>query len=256
MRPFTVLAALVLTGLLWIGGARDAGAADGPYANWAAIFVAGDSHAHSGKPSEVFDNARKDLASAFQKAGFDPRNMAQFSVHPDQYRGVQIYQTDAETIRAQLDRLARQAKDGCLVYMTSHGNPTGMVLGDSLFTPAGLDSIVSEACGDRPTVVVVAACFSGIFVPTMASPNRMIVTAARADRTSFGCGEADHYTFFDTCMLASLPHAHDFAGLASAVQGCVAKRELDLGVGPPSEPQLAIGPQLGPILPLYAFASP
>ena len=48
----------------------------------------------------------------------------------------------------------------------------------------------------------------------------MVLTAARPDRASFGCGEEDHYTFFDTCMLGEVPaDARDFADLGAAVPG-------------------------------------
>ena len=86
--------------------------------------------------------------------------------------------------------------------------------------------------------------------------NRMVLTAARRDRTSFGCGEADKYPYFDDCFLQSSPRAHDFPGLATAVQTCVASREQKEGMKPPSEPQVFIGPQLRPMLPLYAFPPP
>ena len=55
--------------------------------------------------------------------------------------------------------------------------------------------------------------------------NRMILTAARPDRTSFGCGEANTYTFFDQCFLESVPQSRDFPMLAVKVQACVAQRE-------------------------------
>jgi hypothetical protein len=257
IAPILAVWGLAVWGLaLWGLAAGAASAATDPFANWAAIFVAGDWRAHSGRPSEVFDNARRDLATAFERAGFRAGNVAQFSTHPEHYAHAPPFATEPDAIHGELDRLASQAKDGCLVYFTSHGSPEAMVLGDGYLTPAGVAALVDEACGDRPTVVVVAACYSGIFVPSLAGPNRMVMSAARPDRTSFGCGEADRYTFFDTCMLQSLPHAHDFAALAQAVRACVATREHDLGAEPPSEPQLDIGPLLRPLLPLYAFAGP
>jgi hypothetical protein len=167
-----------------------------------------------------------------------------------------VLNADADAIHDELDRLAARAPGGCLVYFTSHGSPQAIVLGDGYLTPAAAAALIDEACGDRPTVVVIAACFSGVFVPTLAGPNRMVMSAARPDRASFGCGEADRYTFFDTCMLQSLSHAHDFSDLALAVRACVSQRERMLGAAPPSEPQLAIGPQLRPLLPLYVFAGP
>ena len=63
-------------------------------------------------------------------------------------------------------RLAAQATGGCLVYITSHGGPDGLiVLGDDIFTAAGVASMIDDACGQRPTVVVVSACFSGRLHP-------------------------------------------------------------------------------------------
>jgi hypothetical protein len=244
----SIIAALALT--------SSPAAAGGAFSNWAAIFVAGDDHAHSGARSEVFDNARRDLAIAFAKAGFSPAYMAQFSVHPEDYPTQNVLPAVPVLMADKLGKLAAQAKGGCLIYITSHGGPDGViVLGPNIFTSAGVAGMIDDACGERPTVVVVSACYSGAFIPPLSAPNRLILTAARPDRTSFGCGESDRYTFFDTCMLSQLPSAHDFLGLGRAVQACVAKREQDMGVSPPSEPQMWVGPSAAPDMPLLSFAS-
>jgi hypothetical protein len=94
-----------------------------------------------------------------------------------------------------------------------------------------------------------------VFVPALAGPNRMVLTAARPDRSSFGCGEADKYPYFDQCVLESLPNSSDFASLGRTVQGCVAAREIKEGMKPPSEPQLYIGAGIKPLLPLLALNS-
>src|SRR5476651_570986 len=62
------------------------------FADWAAIFVAGDWRAHSGAPSMVFDNARRDLVRGFEKLGLEPENIRQFSAQPAgfPYDGVQL----------------------------------------------------------------------------------------------------------------------------------------------------------------------
>jgi hypothetical protein len=62
----------------------------------------------------------------------------------------------------------------------------------------------------------------------------MILTAARPDRTSFGCSEDDKYPYFDDCFLSSAPAAHDFAALGRAVQACVPARARN---GDPSRPR-------------------
>jgi len=248
------LSALVILAALLLFADQPARAGS-PFSDWAAIIVAGDDHAHSGAHSEVFDNARRDLTTAFVKAGFAPTNISQFSVQTGKDRPAGVLATDPQTIVDQLGRATAGAKTGCLIYFTSHGSPDGIVLGDQLMTPSAMARIVDDACGERPAVVVVAACFSGVFIPPLAGPNRMVLTAARPDRASFGCGEEDRYTFFDTCMLQQLPAAQNFAVLGRSVQACVAKREQDLGAAPPSEPQLWIGPELAPDLPLLAFSA-
>ena len=35
---------------------------------------------------------------------------------------------------------------------------------------------------------------------------------------SFGCGEMDHYTFFDDCFLRAMPMASDFPSLGGLAQ--------------------------------------
>ena len=248
------LISLVLLG--WLALAWPACAQGGAFANWSAVIVAGDWHAHSGAPSEVFDNARRDLGKAFVAAGFAPDHIRQFSAHEaDGHAGAPL-NSDPDLVHDQLIALTKAAGGGCLVYFTSHGAPEGILVGDDIWPPGVMAALVDDGCGARPTVVIVAACFSGVFVPALAGRNRMVLTAARADRASFGCGEADRYTFFDACVLGELPHAHDFIALGRAVQRCVARRERALGARPPSEPQLDVGLDLRLVLPLYAFTPP
>jgi hypothetical protein len=214
------------------------------FSDWAVVLVAGDDHAHSGASSQVFDNARRDLAKAFAAIGFSPQNMVQFSVDPDK----DADETTTAHVANGLWDISNRATGGCLIYFTSHGQyNAGIVTGRAMLDPDAWSKIVNNACGKRPTIVVMSACFSGQFIPGLAADNRMIFTAARPDRTSFGCGESDHYTFFDGCFLQSLPASSDFPGLADKVKDCVSRQEQALGVDP-SEPQLAIGQSILPML--------
>jgi hypothetical protein len=250
MRAWLALAVAFLASLT-PAGAR---AAAGPFADWAAIVVAGDFHAaHTNNPTETFDNARRDVAAALVRKGFQVANVRQFSVRPDRYPDTRPLKTEARTIYETLKDLTTRTHSGCLIYFTSHGAPSGVLLGDQMLPPGIMDQLISQTCGRRPTVVIISACFSGVFVPVLQDTNRLILTAARPDRSSFGCSEADKYPYFDDCVLRALPSAHDFVGLAPAVQGCVARRENEEGLRPPSEPQVSVGPGLRPILPLMAF---
>ncbi|WP_091741627.1 C13 family peptidase [Phenylobacterium immobile] len=229
-------------------------AAASPFSDWAVVVVAGDSRGHGGGPTEAFDNARRDVAAAFRGAGFASGNIRQFSVRPERYKDAAAHHSDLQSVYDGLTAVAASAPGGCLFYLTSHGAPQGAVVGDQLMAPLVLAGMLRDACGARPTVAVISACFSGVFVPALAGPNRMILTAARPDRSSFGCGEADRYPYFDECVLQVMPQARDFARLGPDVQACVSARERVEHAAPPSEPQLWIGPQLRPMLPLYSFA--
>ena len=252
-RIVGAIMALVMTALPM------AATAASPFANWAAVVVAGDYHAHSGAPTEAFDNARHDVTQALVKAGFDPRNIQQFSVRPQNYPSEKLLPTDPLLIDNTLISLAKQAKDGCLVYFSSHGAQAGIVTGQTddgrpfLLSPDALSKMVDQACGQRPTVVILSACFSGGFIPAVSDSNRAVFTAARPDRTSFGCSESDRYPYYDDCILSSFPKVGDFAALAATARDCVAAKEIATGAKPPSEPQIAVGAGLRPMLPFYTF---
>ena len=251
------LAALLAALGLWLAPILPALAAPAasPFADWSAVVIAGDWHAQSGGASEAFDNARHDVSRALLAAGFEARNLREFSVRPGRYAD-HPGKSSVDNIYSALADLSARAPGGCLVYFSSHGAPAGVVVDDRLLAPGVLASMLDETCGERPTVAVISACFSGVFVPALAGANRMVLTAARPDRSSFGCGEADHYPYFDDCFLKSFGQAHDFAVLGRMIQACVAAREIETHMSPPSEPQLWIGPALAPLVPLYALPGP
>ncbi|HEX2560523.1 C13 family peptidase [Phenylobacterium sp.] len=244
-------ALLLALALIWAGPAPAA-----PFSDWAAVVVAGDWKGSEGGPTEAFDNARRDVARALVRAGFEPARIGQFSVRPGRYADTRPQPSEPRRIYETLSELSAAGAEGCLFYVSSHGLPQGVVIGERIVPPPVMASMLDRACGKKPTVVVISACFSGVFVPHLAAPNRMILTAARRDRTSFGCGEADRYPYFDECFLQSIDRSAGFPALATAVRRCVAEREVKEGASPPSEPQVFVGAELSPVLPLLSFAAP
>ncbi len=254
MPRWAALAACIAIVAAFVGPV--ARAAPSPFANWAAIVVAGDFHAaHTEAPTETFDNARRDVSAELIRKGFSAANLREFSVRPELYPRQNVGKADLEPIYEGLRAVAQQATGGCLIYFSSHGAPSGVVLNGQILPPSLMDQLITETGGKRPTVVIISACFSGVSScrrwPTTTARS---LTAARPDRSSFGCSESDKYPYFDACMLQVLPQAHDFVALGPAVQDCVARREVETGMSPPSEPQFFVGAQLRPILPLMAFA--
>jgi hypothetical protein len=218
------------------------------FGDWAAIVVSADNHSHSGAPSEVFDNGRRDVAADLLRLGFSQNNLLQFSVAPDRHPGTDL--ADKQTIANELWDLSNRTTGGCFIYFTSHGSPDGMVLGDDVLSPRSLSNMLDNACGSRPTVVFTVACFSGVFIDALSGPNRFVMTAARPDRPSFGCGDNDRYTFFDDCWLTSIGGVGDFGSLATAIQACVSRKEHEINAYP-SEPQLSIGANIAAAMPRW-----
>jgi hypothetical protein len=218
-------------------------AATSPYADWAAVVVAGDDRsAHDDTPTEAFENARRDVSAAFLARGFSRSGLAALSMHPARYPADHAGLTSLDSLWSALRAGVTPERVGCLVYLTSHGSPEGVVVSDRLVPPPLLAAVIDHACGARPTAVILSACFSGVFIPALQAPNHLVFTAARRDRSSFGCGEKDRYPFFDGCVIESLPASADFLDLADRVKRCVARREDAEGMRPRSYPQLFVGP--------------
>ena len=249
-----MLRSAVIVILLWLGAG--VACAQTPPASrfdgWASAIVAADWRTSQGEPIRAFDNARRDLTSGFLAAGFSRGDMYDATLRPD----VTPATTDVAAARGIAEATARATR-GCLLYFTSHGGPQGMVFGpDRILSPTSMVTLVRGWCQDRPTIVVISACYSGIFVDSLAAPNRMIMTAARRDRSSFGCSEDATYPYFDACVISSLPTASDFIALANATRACVKTREEDEGLSPASEPQVSIGANMQLLLPTLRFSHP
>jgi len=218
------------------------------FAGWTTAVIAGDWRAGD-QPIQAFDNALRDLSAGFVAAGLPAETLVSRSLRPDVPNPVSV-KSAVNDIAAAMER----GQAGCLLYFTSHGSPEGIVLGpDTTLTPAMAAVLVRRWCGARPTVVVLSACFSGVFTNALQAPNRMVLTAARRDRTSFGCGANETYPWFDGCVIETLPQASDFLNLASLTKACVARREAEAGVERPSEPQVFVGSEMQLRLPLLRF---
>lgn len=219
-----------------------------PFENWRAAIVSADWRDGQGWPIAAFDNARRDLATGFVAAGFSRSRIVDYSLRPDRANPV----TPTQALEGIAAAMAGP-KTGCLIYVTSHGSPEGVVFGNQTISPARMSDLVRGWCGEQPTVVVVSACFSGVFVDALAAPNRMILTAASSTRSSFGCSAGATYPYFDGCVLEALPTASDFLALAAAARDCVQRREQVEKLSPSSDPQLSVGASLRRVLPTLRF---
>lgn len=248
---WTGLAGLVLTVAASCAEAQtpSSGPVTSRFEGWTAAVIAADWRTTGGEPIQAFDNARRDLTAGFLDAGFDRAGFYDATLRPDVPDPV-----SAREALGSIAELTQANTRGCLLYFTSHGSREALVFGpDAQISPAAMANLVRGLCGSRPTVVIVSACYSGIFVDALSGQNRMIMTAARRDRNSFGCDEGATYPYFDGCVIENLPTARDFIALSQATRTCVARRETEEGLSPASEPQVRIGADMQLLLPTLRF---
>ncbi len=210
-------------------------AAQGQPAGWKAILIAGDDQ------EPAFDNAVDAMAEKLAAFGLAPGNITVLKASEYGPNGAV-----RANIHAAFLNLKPGPDDGCFFYMTSHGmEGRGLILRREqlVVTPAALAGALDEACGARPTVVIASGCFSGIYATSaqLARPNRVVLTAARPDRPSFGCNASLRYTVFDKCVLANLARGVAWDAVMDGTRACVSGNEFDMHVTAPSEPQIAVG---------------
>ena len=226
-RLLVCLCALALLAAAWVVPARAAG--------WQAVLVAGDN------AEPVFDNAIEAVNRWLLGIGVAPSDIYRLSANARPFHTTSE-PASARLILGRVAALRPGRGQGCFVFITSHGQRgQGIWLAASgeFLEPAALARALSAGCRNAPTVVIVSACYSGAFT-AMRAPNRIIMTAARPDRPSFGCQADRTYTVFDECLLGVLPQTATWHGVFDGTLGCVRLRERELGVLP-SQPQAFFG---------------
>jgi peptidase C13-like protein len=213
--------------------------------NWQVVLAAGDDS------EPVFDNATREMSRRLLAAGVPASNIHRLSASSGELHGG-VEPAVASILLKQISDLPAKPGDRCLIFLTSHGeHGAGLWLAreDRALRPDELAGALSGGCAAEPTVVIVSACYSGSFVAgKMAKPNRIILTAARGDRPSFGCQVRRTYNFFDECLLGALPYAATWRAVFDASRRCVRRMESALGALP-SEPQAYFGRTVGALKP-------
>lgn len=127
-----------------------------------------------------------------------------------------------ESLQAIAQRMDRD-KDVLFLFLTSHGSKdfeltlgqNGMDLRD--LSASSLGAMLKRSA-IRWKVIVVSACYSGGFIDALKDEHTLIITAARRDRTSFGCSDDNEFTYFGRAFFeqslsrrTSFQHAFDRA---------------------------------------------
>ena len=145
-----------------------------------------------------------------------------------------------------IQQVMRPDQDILVLYITSHGGEDHTLLVD--MDPLPLDQIgapdLAGILAKHPfkwKVIVVNACYSGGFVPPLRGPGTLVLTAARADRSSFGCGSDSDITYFGKAWLVNaLNRTPDFIDAFKHASGEISQWEQH-GKLTASDPQIDIG---------------
>ena len=90
--------------------------------------------------------------------------------------------------------------------------------------------------------------YSGVFIPRLANPNVLVITAADADHSSFGCQEKAKWTYFgDAFFNVALRQTKSLKDAFVVARALVQKHELREHFEP-SNPLMAGGANVQPLL--------
>jgi hypothetical protein len=205
--------------------------------DWEVVLAAGDD------AEPVFDNATRTFNQRLVAAGVPAGDIHRLSASSAELSS-SVEPASAKTLLQRIAELPARPGDRCLVFLTSHGERGAgvwLARSNTALSPDELADALSRGCGPAPTVVIVSACYSGGFAAgRMVKPNRIILTAARSDRPSFGCQAHRRYNFFDECLLGALPKSATWRMAFDKSTQCVRQMERALGERP-SEPQAYFG---------------
>jgi hypothetical protein len=142
--------------------------------------------------------------------------------------------------------------DILVLFLTSHGGKEVLSVD---FDSAPFQSLTAETLaktldqtGIKNRVVIISACHSGSFIPALKNDNTLVITAASAEKVSFGCSNERDWTYFSDALvnhaLRSTYSLVDAFGQASTLIKDWEKRDGLI----PSEPQISLGKDIAPKL--------
>ena len=156
----------------------------------------------------------------------------------------------ALSLRAAANGMAAES-DILFLILTSHGSRAGLAVKagrlTQTLTPSNLADMLART-GMRYKVVVISACYSGVFIPRLANPDTLVITAADADHPSFGCRDKARWTYFGNAFFnVALRQAKNLKDAFVVARSLVKKREVRERFEP-SNPLMAGGENVQPLL--------
>ena len=156
-----------------------------------------------------------------------------------------------QALAARMDR----ENDLLLVYLTSHGASDYQLAAShdplqvDTVSPGELREALDKA-GIKHRVIAISACFSGGWIGPLADDSTLVMTAADATHTSYGCGRLSELTFFGRAVFdEQLRKTHSFEKAFATAVPLIRQREIDAGKPDGfSNPQISVGDKIRPLL--------
>jgi len=154
--------------------------------------------------------------------------------------------SNLRTALAYLGNTIDTEEDIVLLHITTHGSSDYQLVFDlpplelAQLTPSALARMLADS-GIKWKVIVISACFSGGFIEPLKDDNTLVITAADASHSSFGCSYESDYTWFSEALYdEALRETFSFDEAFRAAKKAVSERERTEGFAP-SNPQIAMG---------------
>jgi Peptidase C13 family len=219
---------------------RDSG--PGPEAFFVGFAGVGDEKVFAGE----IDLAARVLDSRF---GFADRQVRLINDERDLERAPLATVSGLKYALRGIAARMRLDRDVLFLSISSHGSRGAVVAVSNSELPLNDldDEELSDALresGIQWRVVIISACYSGAFIDSLSDERTIVIAAAAADRTSFGCSNDRDLTYFGEAFYRdALPTARSLREAFDKAKAALESREHQEKVSP-SEPQAFFGAKI------------
>jgi hypothetical protein len=122
-------------------------------------------------------------------------------------------------------------RDVLFLSISSHGSQDPAIAVSNADLPFNdvTDEDLARALQDsgiKWRVIIISACYAGGFIEPLKNPQTIVIAAAAADRTSFGCGSDSDLTYFGSAFYRdALPTARNLRDAFETAKAAIAQRE-------------------------------